>query len=320
MELKRIVSLLAVFLLLCQPLSVFGFSLGNAPSPDVQEAGTIPESKYHASGKYPVCSDGKITEPCKCGEKAYNAGFCCRGIWFDPYYENIFSNNTCPAGNFYFVDQNHPNASDDNPGTEELPWKTIQHAANLGISGDVIIVKDGIYHEEGALYPSSSIRGIKPQNSGTEENPIIYKAYPGHKPIIDQNYQYIGFYLFDKSYIVIDGFEIRNSNNAGIRTGGCNHIIIQNCHIHHVNGSAGSNVGAVRLNSCSWCTARNNILHDVYVAGDMENQNSAALHSYDMEYAIIENNEMFNAANGVFHKRSSGNKGAIIRKNIIHDV
>ncbi|RLJ08157.1 MAG: hypothetical protein DRP13_02800, partial [Candidatus Aenigmatarchaeota archaeon] len=71
MEIKRTLSLLAVFLLLCQPLSVFGVSLGNASSPDVQEAGIISETKYYVQGEYPVCSDGKISEPCKCGEKAY---------------------------------------------------------------------------------------------------------------------------------------------------------------------------------------------------------------------------------------------------------
>lgn len=41
----------------------------------------------------------------------------------------------------YYVDQNHPQASDENPGTEELPWKTLKKACNTAQAGDTIIVK-----------------------------------------------------------------------------------------------------------------------------------------------------------------------------------
>ncbi|HDQ73770.1 MAG TPA: hypothetical protein ENN19_16990, partial [Chloroflexi bacterium] len=45
----------------------------------------------------------------------------------------------------YYVDQNHPQASDDNPGTESAPWLTIQHAADVAQPGDTIIVHPGSY-------------------------------------------------------------------------------------------------------------------------------------------------------------------------------
>ena len=47
----------------------------------------------------------------------------------------------------YYVDQNHPNASDNNPGTEDLPWLTIQKAADTVWAGDTVIVKSGMYPE-----------------------------------------------------------------------------------------------------------------------------------------------------------------------------
>jgi hypothetical protein len=38
-------------------------------------------------------------------------------------------------GNVYYVDQNHPQASDSNAGTEDWPWVTIQHAADVAVAG-----------------------------------------------------------------------------------------------------------------------------------------------------------------------------------------
>ncbi len=66
----------------------------------------------------------------------------------------------------YYVAQNDPNASDSNPGTELLPFYTIQAAADQAQAGDVIYVKAGIYRET-----------IIPANSGTAGNPIIFQAF-----------------------------------------------------------------------------------------------------------------------------------------------
>ncbi|MDX1371450.1 MAG: DUF1565 domain-containing protein, partial [Nitrososphaeraceae archaeon] len=45
----------------------------------------------------------------------------------------------------YYVDTNHPNASDNNPGTEELPFKTIQKGIDVAFAGDNVLVKNGTY-------------------------------------------------------------------------------------------------------------------------------------------------------------------------------
>ena len=52
-----------------------------------------------------------------------------------------------PDGTEYFVAQNHPGASDSNPGNEDAPWLTIQHAADVAQPGDRILVKAGHYDE-----------------------------------------------------------------------------------------------------------------------------------------------------------------------------
>lgn len=60
--------------------------------------------------------------------------------------------------------------SDENTGTEENPFLTIQRAANLAQPGNVITVHEGIYRERVNL-----LRG------GTADRPIIYQAAPGEK-------------------------------------------------------------------------------------------------------------------------------------------
>ena len=77
-----------------------------------------------------------------------------------------------PAGRAatYCVDGNSPVASDRNPGTETLPWKTISRATPLLEPGDALRIKAGTYRETVVL-----------TESGTAANPITIMAYPGHE-------------------------------------------------------------------------------------------------------------------------------------------
>ena len=61
--------------------------------------------------------------------------------------------------------------SDTNPGTVSLPFRTIQHGAELARPGDVITVHAGIYRER-----------INPLRGGTSDKKrIIYRSAPGEK-------------------------------------------------------------------------------------------------------------------------------------------
>jgi len=87
---------------------------------------------------------------------------------------SIFLLTTIANAAIYYVDQNHPQASDENPGTEELPWKTLIHGCAQLKAGDTLLVKDGVYYSTTTdLWVKP---GIRPVNSGTETNPIIIKG------------------------------------------------------------------------------------------------------------------------------------------------
>ncbi len=97
----------------------------------------------------------------------------------------------------YYVDQNHPDASDRNAGTMEKPWKTISKANRTLTAGDTVNIKAGTY----STY-------IAPENSGSSSNPIIYKNY-GTDTVTVSDTSY-GIRLNGRSYIIVQGINFYN--------------------------------------------------------------------------------------------------------------
>ncbi len=74
----------------------------------------------------------------------------------------------------YHVNKNHPGASDQNNGTEEHPFLTINHAAQLVKAGERVSIHSGIYREL-----------VRPRFSGEGADRMIsYEAAPGEQVII----------------------------------------------------------------------------------------------------------------------------------------
>jgi len=63
--------------------------------------------------------------------------------------------------------------NDNNPGTQQAPFLTIGKAASIAVAGDVVNIGEGTYEET-----------LRPANSGTAGNPIVFQAIPGEKVII----------------------------------------------------------------------------------------------------------------------------------------
>ncbi|MDF1515624.1 MAG: right-handed parallel beta-helix repeat-containing protein, partial [Anaerolineae bacterium] len=80
----------------------------------------------------------------------------------------------CDYTTTYYVSQHHLHASDDNPGTREKPFLTINHAAQVLQANERVVVKSGIYREM-----------IEPANGGSDlEHMISYEAAPGEQVIV----------------------------------------------------------------------------------------------------------------------------------------
>lgn len=74
----------------------------------------------------------------------------------------------------YHVDQKHPRASDENPGTEQLPFRTINRASQVVKPGERVWIHAGVYREM-----------VEPRLSGEgPERMIAYEAVPGEQVIL----------------------------------------------------------------------------------------------------------------------------------------
>lgn len=126
----------------------------------------------------------------------------------------------------YYVDRNHPSASDNNPGTLNSPWLTIQHAAETVAAGDTVFVRAGTYNEHVYLE----------QDGNTANGYIVFSAYPGEIPIIDGTgiTESSNGLVISASYFKLIGFEIRNWDENGVWIENAAYFEISDCVVHHV--------------------------------------------------------------------------------------
>jgi hypothetical protein len=104
----------------------------------------------------------------------------------------LFQQSSCLATDYY-VDQNHPSASDSNPGTEAQPWLTVEKARQTAKAGDTVYFKQGVY--KGPLWP---------QNSGTPDNWITFKNFENDKVIIEGAREVTGWSMHSGNIYVAD--------------------------------------------------------------------------------------------------------------------
>jgi hypothetical protein len=125
----------------------------------------------------------------------------------------------------YVVDQAAPGAADSNPGTEEMPFKTVQHAADVAKTGDTVYVMAGKYDER-----------VKVKAGGTKGRPVTFMAMPRRSATV-------GGFDLEASYIRVEGFEITADKPATAVQLRASHCEILDNYIHDmmvaVNGAVG---------------------------------------------------------------------------------
>jgi hypothetical protein len=166
--------------------------------------------------------------------------------------------------------------SNSNPGTEAMPWLTIQHAVDTAPAGSEIFVQSGVYNELVTI-----------TRSGTASAGFLtLEAAPSASPIIDgtglgvPNGQNGLVTISNASWVRVKGFELRNyvSQSAefvpvGIYVEGAgNHIEILNNHVHAitttVTTSSGDALGIAVYGSdapasINWLTVDGNTLDNL---------------------------------------------------------
>ena len=100
------------------------------------------------------------------------------------YFILIFI-SSISASNYYISN----NGDDNNPGSLQSPFLTIQKAADIMSAGDVCYIRQGSYHE--AIFMNN--------NDGLENSPLIFSAYENERVVLD------GTVLLESSWELYSG-------------------------------------------------------------------------------------------------------------------
>ncbi len=114
--------------------------------------------------------------------------------------------------------------SDENPGTQQAPWKTISHALSQLQPGDVLFISAGVYKENVSL-----------SLSGTSDAPIYIVGDSSGRTVIDGSG---GPWCLGASssqrppqFLRIQRLTLRNARTGIYLPPGSSHIAVENCEI-----------------------------------------------------------------------------------------
>jgi parallel beta-helix repeat protein len=151
--------------------------------------------------------------------------------------------DTPTAGNtIYHVS---PDGNDNNDGSVDAPWATIQHAVDTILPGDTIWVHQGSY------------AGARIEQSGQEDAWMTLMAAPGENPVLDRpgsNNRHDSILELETwsgsgtvNYWIIAGLEVTGADGWGIDMRGnenahSHHLVVRGNRVHD-NGWAGGKTG-----------------------------------------------------------------------------
>lgn len=170
------------------------------------------------------------------------------------------------AGNLaaqqYYVS---PSGNDGNPGTLNLPWRTIQHALEEAVAGTNIFLMGGTYTENADV-----------RVSGTPGSFITLTNYNGEHALLSCSNGAPLLRLHDVRYVRVMGLELGNcaGNDAkGILIdGACDHIEIRNNKLHDLHFSADANAPVMSTSAaypvCIYGTSDSAATTSIVVSGN----------------------------------------------------
>lgn len=119
---------------------------------------------------------------------------------------------------------------DTNPGTISEPWATIQHAAQVMVAGDTVMIRTGTYHEAVTTVNSGSASG----------GYITFSAYSQEEPVIDGGgvTESSKGFVVRNDYVRLAGLELQDWE-TGIWVERSHHVEICDTRVHDVTYGIG---------------------------------------------------------------------------------
>lgn len=199
-----------------------------------------------------------------------------------------------------------PGGSDGNDGSAGDPWATLQHAADEVRPGDTVLVHDGTYV------------GFQIETDGTAANPIVFRAL-GANVVVNEENPVRGDHHVNvegASYVVIEGFRVRDAEVAGIRVVTARGVVVRN-NVVGPNGRWGIFTGFAREVQIEGnVTFGSGLEHGIYVSNSDTPADNPVVRgntSYgNGRNGIQLNGDCYAGGDGVI-------EGALIEHNVVYD-
>ena len=211
----------------------------------------------------------------------------------------------------YYIDQAHSSASDSNPGTAALPWKTITKANQALSAGDTVYIKSGTYTNY-----------ISPTRSGTSSSPITYKNFGGDTVTVQSTSYAIS--LVGKSYITVQGITFTNVDRFMYLEGASNHNVIAFNRFTNTRNATAEWAGSRIWEGSSYNWVHDNVFGDYGECTSSGSDDGSVFEigfddgdaSQAGNYNLVENNVMYHGGHHVIGVNGNHN---IIRNNYFYN-
>ena len=229
----------------------------------------------------------------------------------------------------FYVDQTHQSASDSNPGTESLPWRTVQKAVDTLNPGETVIVKPGSYEaitikRSGTKGNYITIKGVSaPDKSLMKPDEIYNPALKNYVPPNTANNAVIKGITFQGpgtqhvEYVRVENFEITTvaepswSNWVYLRN--ARHIELNNNFIHECRGLA------VYGHTADNIVLRNNVIYRILSVGMIVYGSNWIIEANEIMHGVTYNTFTGEELRGDCDALRFFGAGHVIRGNYFHD-
>lgn len=212
-----------------------------------------------------------------------------------------------------------PTGSDENPGTESLPWRTVQKAVDTLQAGQRAYVEQGLY-EENVVYDPTANHG----EYGTAQDPITITSSPGHRPVLRPSrtspryplrlkgayFRFHGFVIEENKYLgraaeFVNVYITNASNGAA-----AHHLELSGCEIRFAQAASGMFVDQTA--------------HHIQILGNRVHDNNELGVQHQAIYlesddSLIANNITYNQTSGfgiqIRTDAATGPRGVIVASN-----
>jgi len=175
----------------------------------------------------------------------------------------------------------------------------MNHAAKILRAGDTALVKEGIYNVGASA--NWAVPAVNPSHSGTKDDPITFRACPGHKVKITTSGGQAAIGSNGKDYILWEGLTIDMAYRAkGILIMNAKGCTIGYCEVIGNYIASGDNHDGVRIERAPDSRIHHCIIRDV--KGNSPNSAGIKVYSKGAKNVTIEDNYIHDNTAGVFDK------------------